>query len=147
MSAAKRASLTVQEAKSILREAELRGTAARIAVLQCLEREAAPQSHADVTERLEGFGFDPSTIYRSLTELSEAGLLARLDLGDGTRRFELLKNADGSIVGHPHFMCVDCGKIQCLDGFTFVLSPTKRGASQPGTITEVLVKGHCAECQ
>lgn len=133
------------DAKAILRAAKLRGTAARIAVIQCLARERFPLTHAEVTERLSEFGFDQSTIYRGLTELSDAGLLARLDLGDGTRRFELLHDEHSGISEHPHFLCVDCGKIQCLADFTFQLSP-KRGATKLGGITEVLVKGHCAAC-
>lgn len=133
------------DAKAILRAAKLRGTAARIAVIQCLARERFPLTHAEVTERLSEFGFDQSTIYRGLTELSDAGLLARLDLGDGTRRFELLHDEHSGISEHPHFLCIDCGKIQCLADFTFQLSP-KRGAAKLGGITEVLVKGHCAAC-
>ena len=67
--------LTAAEAKSILRAAQLRATAARVSVMQCLARERQPLTHAEVTERLSEFGFDQSTIYRSLTELADAGLL------------------------------------------------------------------------
>lgn len=137
--------LSAAEAKAILRAAKLRGTAARIAVIQCLARERLPLTHAEAVARLSEFGFDQSTIYRCLTELADAGLLARLDLGDGIRRFELLHHEHAGVSEHPHFLCVDCGKIQCLDDFTFRLAP-KRGAGKLGKITEVLVKGHCVAC-
>lgn len=137
--------LSAAEAKAIVRGAKLRGTAARIAVIQCLARERFPLTHAEVTERLSEFGFDQSTIYRCLTELADAGLLARLDLGDSVRRFELLHDEHSGISEHPHFLCIDCGKIQCLADFTFRLSP-KRGAAKLGSVTEVLVKGLCAAC-
>jgi Fur family ferric uptake transcriptional regulator len=136
---------TAAEAKATLRAAKLRATAARVAVLQCLARERFPLTHAEVTERLCEFGFDQSTIYRCLSELAEAGLLARLDLGDSVRRFELLHDDHTGVSEHPHFLCVDCGKIQCLDDFAFRLTP-KRGTAKLGTVTEVLVKGHCAAC-
>jgi Fur family ferric uptake transcriptional regulator len=145
MPAKKTSSLTAAEAKAILRGAKLRGTAARIAVMQCLAREQFPLTHAEVTERLSEFGFDQSTIYRCLTELADAGLLARLDLGYSVRRFELLHDEHSGISEHPHFLCVDCGKIQCLADFTFRLSP-KRGAAKLGHVTEVLVKGRCLAC-
>jgi Fur family ferric uptake transcriptional regulator len=136
---------TAAEAKAILRGAQLRATAARVAVIQCLARDKFPLTHAEVTGRLSEFGFDQSTIYRCLTELAEAGLLARLDLGDSVRRFELLHDEYTGVSEHPHFLCVDCGKIQCLDDFTFRLAP-KRGAAKLGNVTEVLVKGHCMAC-
>jgi Fur family transcriptional regulator, ferric uptake regulator len=145
MAAKKTPPLTAVEAKAILHEAGLRGTAARIAVIQCLAREKSPLSHAEVTARLSEFGFDQSTIYRCLTELSEAGLLARLDLGDAVRRFELLRDTHSGVSEHPHFLCIDCGKIQCLDDFKFRLAP-RHGTRSFGEVTEVLVKGHCTAC-
>jgi Fur family ferric uptake transcriptional regulator len=136
---------TAAAAKAFLRQAKLRATAARIAVVQCLARERFPLTHAETTERLGEFGFDQSTIYRCLTELADAGILARLDLGDSLRRFELLREKRSGVSEHPHFLCVDCGKIQCLSDFTFKLS-ARRGATKLGQVTEVLVKGHCASC-
>jgi Fur family ferric uptake transcriptional regulator len=139
--------LSLQEVKSLIRDAGLRCTAARVTVVQHLAGVAIPQSHSDVTGALEHFGFDQSTIYRCLTELAEAGILARLELGDSVRRFELRHSSTtAGFSDHPHFMCVDCGSIVCLDDFTFRLSPRKRGMAPPGQIVEVVLKGHCAGC-
>lgn len=138
--------LSTTEAKSALRGAGLRSTAARIAILQCLAEEKGPLTHAEVTERLIDLGIDQSTIYRCLTELAEAGLLARLDLGDAVRRFEIIGKELTGVAEHPHFLCVDCGKIQCLSDFSIRLSSRRSGAVSPGQITEVLVKGHCTNC-
>jgi Fur family ferric uptake transcriptional regulator len=145
MSAGKTPVMTTAEVKSVLRAAKLRCTPARIAVIQCLTRGKFPLSHAEVAEQLVEYGFDQSTIYRCLTELADAGLLARLDLGDAIRRFELLVGERSGESEHPHFLCVDCGKIQCLSDFSFTLTP-RRGAAKPGRVTEVLVKGHCVSC-
>ncbi|MEM9660461.1 MAG: transcriptional repressor, partial [Planctomycetota bacterium] len=76
-------------AKALLREAGLRATAARIAVMKRLATVGAPQSHADVVDALHEDGFDQSTLFRCLNELADAGVAARLDLGDQVRRFEL----------------------------------------------------------
>lgn len=139
--------LPLADVKALIRGAGLRSTAARIAVIQRLVSTSVPQSHSEVSEALEDFGFDQSTIYRCLTELSDAGLLARLDLGDSVRRFELLPSGTSSgFSEHPHFMCVDCGSISCLDDFTVRLSAKKRGAQTPGEVVEVLLKGHCSSC-
>lgn len=107
-----------------------------------------PLSHNDVVDQLSAFGFDQSTIYRSLNELAEAGILARLDLGDQIRRFEYRSPTNTTQeLDHPHFMCVTCGKIMCLSDFSFQLTPLKkRGVTRLGPISEVLVKGLCPEC-
>jgi Fe2+ or Zn2+ uptake regulation protein len=66
--------LSVGAAKEILRGAKLRCTAARIAVLQQLAARSTPLSHQEVTDSLAEFGFDQSTIYRSLSEMADVGL-------------------------------------------------------------------------
>jgi Fur family ferric uptake transcriptional regulator len=140
--------LNVDDAKSILRQADLRCTAARIAVLQQLADENTPLSHSEVTQKLGQFGFDPSTIYRCLHEMAESGVLSRLDLGDQVRRFEMRSPQSQTELDHPHFMCVDCGKIICLSDFSVRLTPNKGRRRQAlGEITEVLLKGHCDDCQ
>lgn len=118
-----------------------------MAVLRHLAKVARPLSHGEMVEALGEFGFDQSTIYRALHELGEAGVLSRLDLGDQVRRFELRGDTRSDEVEHPHFMCVDCGKVTCLDDFSFQLMPG-RGARRDrlGAITEVLLRGHCGSC-
>lgn len=134
-------------AKSLLRENGLRATAARIAVMRHLATFAGPQSHADVVQALRENGFDQSTLFRCLNELADAGVVARLDLGDQVRRFELTGAENEGAAEHAHFMCVDCGQLSCLSGFTFKLTPD-RGSSRKklGAITEVLLRGHCEQC-
>lgn len=133
-------------AKKTLRDAGLRATAARVAVFRLLS-EGGPKSHADVVEALADFGFDQSTLFRCLNEIADAGLVARLDLGDHTRRFELRKPDEVGFT-HPHFMCVDCGKLLCMNDFSVEITPG-RGPRRAklGTITEVLIRGHCEDCQ
>ena len=146
--AKKTSSWTVAEAKSLLREAELRCTAARIAVLQQLADRGSPMSHSEVTDALSQFGFDQSTIFRSLHELSDAGIVSRLDLGDQILRFEFRSPKSNAELEHPHFMCVDCGKISCLSDFSVRLTPSKgRRRDSLGEITEILIRGRCTACQ
>lgn len=134
-------------ARQTLRSVALRATAARVAVLKLLASKGVPMSHAGVVESLTEFGFDQSTLYRCLNEIADAGLLTRLDLGDQTRRFELRKT-DGNVeFTHPHFMCVDCGQLTCMNDFSVQITPS-RGPRRDklGTITEILIRGHCGNC-
>ena len=134
-------------AKQALRDAGLRATAARVAVFKLLASEGGPMSHAEVVEALEDFGFDQSTLFRCLNEIADAGLVARLDLGDQTRRFELRQSDDVEYT-HPHFMCVDCGELKCMNDFSVQITPSRGPRrAQLGTITEVLIRGHCGNCK
>jgi Fur family ferric uptake transcriptional regulator len=139
--------LTVQQARATLRAADLRSTASRLAVLQHVAAAGQPVSHAEVADALVPQGFDKSTLYRCLVELADAGLLGRLDAGDHAWRFELRRSEEHAAGEHPHFVCVDCGKVTCLTDVDVKISPSK--GSKPaavGDVTEVFLKGHCKEC-
>jgi Fur family ferric uptake transcriptional regulator len=144
--AATHAKLSLADARTQLREAGLRCTPARIRVLQQLAAAQKPVSHADVADVLAPEGFDKSTVFRCLVQLSEAELVATLDLGDQVRRFEWRAPEDRP--GHAHFMCVDCGTVECLDDY--VVEVSNRKSRRPLTghdITEALFKGHCRNCK
>ena len=147
MSPRRNAKFSIEAARSLLRGSGLRCTAARLAVIQTLGDASTPLSPSEVAEELSDFGFDKSTIYRSLTEMDEAGLATRLDMGDAIRRFELRAAYDENDQRHPHFMCVDCGKVSCLSGFQVELVPKQAGDSPPGECLQILIKGRCRHCQ
>lgn len=133
--------------QSRIRQAGLRSTAARVAVLRLLDEAHSPMSHAELAEQLVPLGFDRATVYRNLMDLTESGLVGRTELGDHVWRFEARSGDHGHAIGHPHFMCVDCGKVQCLTDVDVNISPapgTKR--SLISELTEVLLKGRCARC-
>lgn len=132
-----------------------------------------PKTHAEVCDALADRGFDKATIYRNLTELTEAAILARVELGDHVWRFEL-RGKDGAghhEESHPHFVCTSCGEVSCLDDVTVEITPktaTPGPAGEDGPlthpqlaaggqpqrtrvseiprVTEVLLKGRCGNC-
>jgi Fur family ferric uptake transcriptional regulator len=139
-------SMTVQSAREALRATGLRSTTSRVAVLQHVAAASKPLSHADVSDVLVPEGYDKSTLYRCLVELADAGLLARLDAGDHAWRFELKDGEEEHGTEHPHFVCVDCGKVTCLQDVEVKISPPKKSLAM-GKVTEIFLKGHCKECQ
>ena len=140
--------LSVSDARASLRAAGLRSTTSRVAVLQHVAAAGKPVSHADVADLLVPQGFDKSTLYRCLVELADAGLLSRLDAGDHAWRFELKSGEEHATTEHPHFVCVDCGKVTCLPDVDVKITPPKGAKSSVlGDVTEVFLKGHCKECQ
>ena len=136
----------MEQARTLIREAGLRSTSSRLAVIQHLGTAAQPLSHAEVAEALVPAGFDKSTLYRCLVELADVGILNRLDAGDHSWRFEMRHEAHGS-GDHPHFVCVDCGKITCLPEVEVNIAPSRAAKGKVGEVTEVVLKGHCRECQ
>ncbi|MFM8734244.1 MAG: Fur family transcriptional regulator [Pirellulales bacterium] len=147
-------------ARARIRDAGLRCTPARLAVLEHLSVAAGPRTHAEVCESLGNRGFDRATVYRNLTELTEAGLVSRVELGDHVWRFEARRQRHrGGAGDHPHFVCTTCGEVSCLEDVTVAITPRGRGhaarsrsgsrASDPGihAVTEILLKGLCGDCK
>ena len=135
----------VLEARRILKEAGLRSTPARISVINALKRSSKPQTHAELADQLVPLGFDKATVFRNLTDLAEADLVIRTELGDHVWRF-LLADPNHDRSSHPHFVCMDCGMVSCIEDMPLP-STTLRRSHNIARISEVLVKGHCATCE
>ena len=148
--------------RAVVRDAGLRCTAARLAVLQHLFQARGPKTHAEVATALADRGFDRATIYRNLTELTEARLVSRMELGDHVWRFEIRRpqSGHGNKDEHPHFVCTTCGEVSCLDGVDVAITPKpgrsrRAGGRQAagaagggiGSVQEVLLKGQCTQCE
>ena len=136
---------TRDEAASILREAGLRVTAPRLAVLTTLASVAAPMSHSEVLAALGHSGWDPATIYRNLVKLREAGLAAVVNRANGIDRYALT-TAREHAHRHPHFVCDDCGQVACLpvDVTPSVPEGSRWAASLEGAAIQL--RGECPDC-
>ncbi len=135
-------------AHKLLRDAGLRCTPTRLAVLQNLVASSKPLSHEEVASKLMPLGFDHTTVYRCLVDLAEAGVAKRLDLGDHVWRFAV---PDGHLLHseeHPHFICVVCGKAICLPDVTVqFVGPNNKLPAVLSGVTEVILKGRCESCR
>jgi Fur family ferric uptake transcriptional regulator len=137
--------LTSEQARVLIRDAGLRSTPSRLAVIRHLSAALQPLSHAEVAEALVPAGHEKSTLYRCLVELADVGILSRMDAGDHSWRFEMRREEQGG--EHPHFVCVDCGKITCLPEVEVNIAPSRAAKGKMGEVTEVVLKGHCKECK
>ena len=132
--------------KLAIRETGLRATPARIATLRLLHEATSPMTHAEVAEELQDLGVDKATVFRNLNDMATAGLLRRTELGDRVWRFELISDEDGHGSAHPHFVCVDCGTVSCMDEIKLTAG-SLRLSQKFGEVTEILLRGHCNDCE
>ncbi len=132
--------------KIAIREVGLRATPARIATLKLLHGATSPMTHAEVAKELEDLGVDKATVFRNLNDMATAGLLRRTELGDRVWRFELISEGDDHGSAHPHFVCVDCGTVSCMDDIKLTAG-SMRLSQKFGEVTEILLRGHCNECE
>ncbi len=139
--------VSAQDLKQTLRDAGLRATSARVAVLRCLMEAGGPLTHAEVSEGLARHGYDRATLYRNLMDLTEVGLATRSDHGDHLWRFELVGSARHDEAAHPHFVCSECGVVACLPDDAIDVRPV-RGAprSLRRKKVEIQIRGVCNAC-
>jgi Fur family ferric uptake transcriptional regulator len=89
----------------------------RDAVLSLLKRTGEHVSAKDVYRELQRAfpGLGLTTVYRTLDLLNRAGIVTKINAGDGQYRYE---HASGGEKGHHHhFICTFCGKIQDYRNF------------------------------
>jgi Fur family ferric uptake transcriptional regulator len=134
----------LDELRAAVRARGLRATPSRLAVLELVRSSEKAVSHADVADRLASQAWDRATIYRNLTDLAEAGLLRRTDVGDHIWRFEAVK--DEHDASHPHFVCTECGDVTCLPDLELAMRRTKAPRALRQRQVEVQVRGLCDTC-
>ena len=130
--------------RTAVRGAGLRATPSRIAVLHLLRSTGSPVSHSDVVAKLTSQAWDPATIYRNLTDLSDVGLARRTDVGDHIWRFEAVN--DEHDTAHPHFVCTECGTVECLPELELTVRRSKAPRAVRQRQVEVHVRGLCDAC-
>jgi Fur family ferric uptake transcriptional regulator len=99
---------------SLLRQAGLKVTKPRLALLEIMTKEHGPfttdELHARVAKPRAAGPVDLVTIYRCLAKFESLGLISRCDFGDGPVRYELrAKNHH-----HHHIICRVCKRIEPL---------------------------------
>lgn len=142
-------STTDQSLRDRIRATGLRCTPARMAVLRLLADRGTPVSHPEIVAHLSERGWDRATLYRNLTDLTDAKLLRKSDLGDHVWRYELRTDDEGHVEEeHPHFVCTSCGEVSCLPGLKVDLPSDVR---VPKSVLEGLVRvqlsGECDVCE
>ena len=132
-------------ARQMIQATGLSATPARVATLLVLRDSSAPLTHAEVSTRLAEHEIDKATVFRNLNDMVSANLLRRSELGDHVWRFEIIAGEGQAHASHPHFVCIDCGTVSCMDEIELT-KKSKTASSDFGHVTEILLRGHCHNC-
>lgn len=100
------------EAIDRLRRTSRKLTGPRHQILQTLQHQHHPVTIRELARLLPRGSCDTATIYRSIHLLEEMGLVKRYDFGDGSARFELLREGHGH---HHHLVCTRCSSVVELE--------------------------------
>jgi Fur family ferric uptake transcriptional regulator len=131
----------------LLEESGLGYTAHRHRVLEVIGNSNGPLSAQQIYETLSRCDIiNLVTVYRILDLLVEKGLVNRISGGRRSFVYGLAPNENHP--SHPHFYCMTCGNMECLnpESLNVDLQPLQR--TFPGRIEgiEVRVDGVCKNC-
>jgi len=101
----------LKRALQVLKTSSLKGTQARIAMLEFLTEKHGPFSPEDLHRMLKEKNMDLVTIYRTLAAFEKIGLVRRCDFGDGISRYEF----ESEKSHHHHVICKSCKRIDNID--------------------------------
>ena len=89
---------------------------------------------------------DRSTLFRTLTLLTDAHLLHEIDDGSGTQKYCVCHLDDTRhCEGHVHLTCLRCHRTFCLNNVRIPSVPLPPGFEPEEA--EYIVKGVCADCR
>lgn len=128
----------------ILHNAGLRHTPGREVLLQLLMNSANPMTQEEISRELIEAGLNRVTIYRALDSFTKAGIVHRVENGDRVWKFAFCGCGNQGHC-HPHFICRNCGKVECLVGIKLPNIP-KPKAGYIIEEREFYLRGLCARC-
>jgi Fur family ferric uptake transcriptional regulator len=106
--------LTAIEAQDLLSDLGLNRTEIKTQLLVQLSKSKKPLSASELHQKIGVENCNISTIFRSLAQFQEKGLVRELNLGEDFFRFELI-NLENEHHHHHHVRCRDCGDIKLIE--------------------------------
>ena len=130
---------------SIFREKKLKLTPQRIAVYKYLKSTKEHPSAEVIYKALQPSypTMSLATVYKALKTLVEVKLVQEINLGEGNFRY------DGNVCPHPHVQCLQCGKVDDVEGLCFEHLNSKIEEHTQFQIlsNQIYFYGLCPECK
>jgi Fe2+ or Zn2+ uptake regulation protein len=130
-----------------LRSGGFRLTRARRSIIRIFLDSGAPLSAAEVMALLlkVNVKVNKTTVYREIDFLMSQDMLLELHLGDGRKRYEIMKDDH-----HHHLFCVNCSGVECVELERCLEAEEKRISEEKNFRIikhSVDFYGICAECE
>jgi Fur family transcriptional regulator, ferric uptake regulator len=123
------------------------GGRARRAVVELLARQSCCLTAQEIFDglRATGSGVGLASVYRTLDQLSKDGFLQKVELGDGTTRYEPARQGGHH---HHHVVCNSCGKVESFedDRLEQALRRVERRTGYAVAAHDVVLRGSCSDC-
>lgn len=136
---------TMKQHKTVLQEANLKTTNARLSVLSFLDSAKTPLSADEIFDhlKLEHEEADKATIYRILDTFYKKGLVNRLEFSEGKYRYELTGE------DHHHLICERCGAVEDISDCNIHILEKEIGEKKQFLVTRHSLEffGVCSICQ
>jgi Fur family ferric uptake transcriptional regulator len=133
----------------LLRGAGLRRTPVRVGVLKILATAVRPLDVPSILGKLPE-QTDAVTVYRTLNTFTRKRLVHRVRGEDRSWRYAAGQSSNEPAHQHPHFVCDDCGRVECLTGACIPSGFVRQlgiGAAYVVSYPEVVLHGRCPRCR
>jgi Fur family ferric uptake transcriptional regulator len=134
------------ETKQLLRNRNIRATAKKVAILRAIIESPYPINAGELHANLSGkMHVDLATIYRTLAAFKKSGIIREINDTTGVQYVEI---AGSNNPEHPHFKCMRCLKLYCLDNSVYDETIALSQVDDEFVVHEisVMVSGICKEC-
>jgi Fur family transcriptional regulator, ferric uptake regulator len=125
-----------------------RAGGARRAVVELLSRQDCCLSAQEIATRLrdEGSTVGTASVYRTLDLLHGAGLVQRVEVGEGGARYEPVVPGGEH---HHHVVCEECGRISAFEdqGLERAIDRLAKRLGHRVSGHDVLIRGRCSRCE
>lgn len=131
-------------AEQILKDHGIKKTVCRKCILdKLIESENTALTENEMKDAFLGL-FDRVTFYRTLKTLEESKVIHRIVLNDATVKYALSGHLVLANV-HPHFHCIGCDKVTCLDS-SIIDKNIHLPVGYSVESAQVLFEGKCPDC-
>jgi Fur family transcriptional regulator, ferric uptake regulator len=124
-----------------------RSGGARRAVVELLGRQHCCLTAQEIFDQLRGEGrrVGIASVYRVLEQLTRDGFVQRIDIGEGTSRFEPIHEGGEH---HHHLVCDGCGKVEAFadDELERALRKVEGRTGYSVAGHDVVLRGTCGDC-
>jgi len=107
--------LNENEIKDLLVENGISRTKIKTQIIDLLSKSKKPLSANELYQKIGASSCNISSVFRTLTQFQEKGLIREINLGEDFFRFELINQQENDDHHHHHVRCRDCGDIKFIE--------------------------------